>query len=343
MVDFGSWGDSAMKAFVQLSPSPSWANKVVAPYKGLPFHDYIHAPPPRRPRRLTGPIDPSEGSLWHRFQIFSAVEPEQQFHEQAQASFLARLPLDVRMIIYDLVLGGMVFHLHAPDRKSRVVHTICTKPATIGQANHQCHDTPSGRSSSNSYEETIHDRKLLLSLLLTCRRVYSEVIETLYSANTFDFTQNFAAFRFLKLTTPTQRLRSIRHFRMRMRIPHHPCLNHRSKRDWNDLFGFFAGDLSGLQSLLLVLDPNQPMINEIIMSTDEQGAEWVKPMLLMAVAASSRRHCRVEIVTQGTVTDLNKIMLHMVQRHPDVEQDEVFDLASAAVHARIRRSLQGQG
>jgi hypothetical protein len=333
-----------MKAFVQFSPSPTWANKIVAPYKGLPFHDYLRATPPKRPRALTGPIDPAQGSLWHRFQVFAGTELDQQFYEQDQSEFLAKLPLDIRMIIYEMVLGAKVFHLNAPDRRSPILHHhICTRPETIGNPNHQCHELPLHRNSTSDSQDGHAACTALLPLLLSCRRVYSEAIHLLYSSNTFEFTQNFAAFRFLKLVLPPQRLHSIRRFRMRMRVPHHPSINSRSQRDWNDLFRFFAHEMSGLQSLFLVLDPNQPMITQIVTTHDSEGTDWVRPMVLMAIEANRKRTCKVEIVTEGVVHDLKQIFHDTVHDNRDAGSEKVLELACIHVHERIRLSFRERG
>jgi len=331
-----------MNAFVQLSPSPAWANKIVGPYKGLPFHDYLHASPPRRQRTLTGPVDPAQGSLWHRFQVFAAVEPEQQFSEQAQSRLLSQLPLDIRMIIYEMVLGGMIFHLNAQDRRSRILHHVCAHPETINDPTHQCHELSTKRPSSNPREE-YREATGLLPLLVTCRLVYSEAIETLYRANTFEFTQNFAAFRFLRLLIPPQRLHDISHFRMRMRVPHHPTINSRSRRDWTDLFSFFSTEMNGLQSLFLVLDPNQPMKAHILETADHEGVEWVKPMVLMAVDANRKRACKVEIVTEGVIHVLNKIFKETASENTTASYDHILEMACTTVHKRIRLSLSAHG
>ncbi|KAF2860644.1 hypothetical protein K470DRAFT_246905 [Piedraia hortae CBS 480.64] len=329
-----------MEAFVQLSPSPTWANRILAPYKGLPFHAYLHATPPRRQRTLTGPIDPAQGSLWQRFHLFSSVEPEQQFLEQEQCSFLSKLPLDVRLIIYEMVFGHQIFHLHAPDRRGRILFNPCSRPETIESPSHQCHSISTKRPSSAPRED-YSQATGLLPLLVTCRRIYSEAIEVLYNANTFEFTQNFAAFRFLRLMIPPQRLKSIRRFRMKMRVPHHPTLNSRSRQDWADLFDFFSRQLTGLQSLHLFLDPNQPMKAQILNTPDSEGCDWIRPMIIMALDVNVQRPCRVQVVTEGVTHDLCAILKEASVLHPDA--GPVIDSACVTVHRRIRLSLAERG
>ena len=335
-------GDAALKAWVQFNPSVQWANKFVEPIRGLPFGTYLHAAPPKRQRTLTAPLDPIEASFWDRFQVFSAGEAEQRTLDQRESLFISKLPIDVRMIVYDLVLGGMVFHLDAQNMHSRILLYICRQPDAINDANHQCHALSSQRPSSAPRQE--HQQATgLLPLLVTCRRIYTEAIHTLYSANTFEFSRNAAAMRFLKVMVPPQRLHSIRHFRWYFRIPHHPSLNSRSRRDWSDLFEFFTKEMTGLQSLYLVLQTNYPMQARIRDTDDAEGADWMKPVLLMAVEASRTRGCRVELVTEGVVHDLNQIFKETARGHTPAHADEILELTCVHVHRRVRLSLSGEG
>lgn len=341
MITIGSWGDSAITAWVNLNPSTPWANKLAERVKGLPFGSYLHTTPARR-RALTGPVDPEQASLWQMFQLFSAVGAEQSTSDQTGCGLLSKLPLDVRMIIYDMVLGGMVFHLDAQNPRSRILLHICNRPEAINEPNHQCHELSIKRPTSAPREE-YRQATGLLPLLVTCRQVYSECIQTLYSANTFEFTKNSAAFRFLKVMVPPQRLHSIRHFRMRMQLPHHPSINSRSRRDWNDLFTFFTHEMSGLLSLRLAIQLLQPAQAHILETTDIEGAEWIAPMVRMAVDANRRRGCRVEIVTGGVTHDLNAMFKDALRGDALEGPDKAFDTTCTKVHERIRRSLGGQG
>ena len=338
----GSWGDSAISAWVNLNPSTPWANKLAERVKGLPFGQYLHASPPRR-RALTGPVNSEQLSLWQMFQTFSVAETRQQMHEQPSCAFLSKLPLDVRMIIYDMVLGGMVFHLDSQNPRSRILLNICKRPEAIDEPNHhQCHELSTKRPSSAPRED-YQEATGLLPLLVTCQQVYAECIETLYSANTFEFTKNSAAFRFLKVMIPPQRLRNIRHFRMRMQLPHHPTLNNRSRRDWNDLFTFFAQEMNGLLSLRLAIQMLQPAQAHIIETTDTEGADWIKPIVLMAIDANRKRGCKVELVSGGVTHNLVAIFKQTTHATIDTTPEKVLELTSVRVHERIRLSLGGRG
>lgn len=271
-----------------MSPSPQWAHRQVEPYLGLPFGTFLRSVPPTRPRRLTGPLDPAEDSIWQRFQVFSMLMAEQRSDAQAESTLISRLPYDVRIIIYEIVLGGKVFHCSAQDQKSPITHYVCKRPDHIDDegARHKCSNDMYGQPSSlrgSSARATVG----LLALLLTCRKIYSEAIGTLYSSNTFVYSQNFAAFRFLRFMIPPQRLSCIRQFRLHMRIPRHPDLNSRANRDWVDLWQFFGTQMTGLQSLYLELQMLQPTEAQIAATPDDEAERWIEPIMTMVSSVGS--------------------------------------------------------
>ena len=136
----GFWGDLALRTWVNMNPSTQWANRQIEPYRGLPFGIYLHSARPRRQRTLTGPLDPSQESLWHRVQVLSTLEPEQRTDEQLNCGFLSKLPYDVRLIIYEMVLGRKVLHLQA-----QIYRPPTTLSATQFSSSQSCSAQPSPR------------------------------------------------------------------------------------------------------------------------------------------------------------------------------------------------------
>ena len=246
------------------------------------------------------------------------------------------------MIIYDMFLGGNLFHIESATPQSRIYHLVCSRPAAISEPNHQCHEL-TGKRPSSAPRDDYEQASGLLPLLVTCRRMYSECVRTLYNANTFQFTSNHAAFRFLKVMIPPQRLQSIRHFRMIMRLPHHPHANSRSKRDWNALWDFFGAEMTGLQSLYLKLLMLHDTQEQIRMTNDAEGAEWVKPMMLMAIMANRTRGCIVEIATGGEVQNLGVVFKRTAASGVALGQDTNLQRSCVQVHERMRISLGGAG
>jgi hypothetical protein len=330
MSDIGSWVGGL-------------ASKVWEPQKGLPFGSYLHTPPRRR-RRLTGPPDRSQDSLWHRIQVLSSSEREQQNYHQEQCGFLSVLPLDVRMIIYDMVFGGMMFHIGLePEPKNRILTHICLRPDATSDDNHQYCLAPTHKRPSSAPRDDYPQATGLLPLLVTCRRIYSEAIDVLYSANTFDFWQNRAVWHFLKVMLPQERLRSIRRFRWAMQIPHHPSVSNRSTRDWSDLFTFFSNETCGLQHLYIKLNRNHPFEAVIEQTPDGDAASWIQPMVVMALDANRKRGCKTEIVTNNVVHDLVEIFKATAQANKGSPENRVLARTCAEIHRRMRLSYDCNG
>ena len=331
MTDLASWvGDIALKV---------WDSPTSSKNKGLPFGEYLHSNPRRRQRALTGPLDPSQDSFWHKMQVFSAFEPEQRTYLQEQCALLSMLPLDIRLMIYDMVLGGMLFHITTNDSKSRILSHICKRPEQASEDDHQACFAYITRRPSSAPRDDYPQATGLLPLLVACRRIYSEAIETLYSANTFEFWENRVAFRFLKVMVPPQRLHCIRRFRWDMQMPHHPNMNSRSRRDWSDLFTFFSNETCGLQHLYLKLKKNFPIENEIRQTRDEDAVAWIRPMVIMAVDASRKRGCKVEIVTSGIVHEPNIIFKAIAHLNTTESDERILEMTCAEMHRRIRLAL----
>lgn len=333
MVDLGSVRDFALSVW-----DPSINNK------GLPFGSLLHTAPPKRQRTLTEPLLLHEETFWQRFQVFSGTEHEQQTCLQNQCAFLSVLPLDIRAIIYEMVLGGMSFHLGNPNEsKGRILCFVCRRPGHMNDDHHEvCFASTCHRRSSIPREDS-EQATGMLPLLVTCRRIYSEAIDTLYSSNTFEFWQNQYAFRFLKVMLPQQRLRHIRRFRWAMQFPHHPSINSRSQRDWSDLFQFFTNETCGLQHLYLKLKRNHPMQTLIRETRDDDAVGWLQPIFLMALDAYRKRGCKVEIVTEGVVHDPVAVFNAAAQTYFNETYGKLLAIASAEMHRSIRHSIESPG
>lgn len=272
--------------------------------------------------------------------MLSSLEPEQHTDEQVNCGLLSKLPYDVRLIIYEMVLGGNVLHLSAQSPKNRILYNICKHPDKIDQTGiHQDCSSISVLRPSSAPRDDYEEATGLLPLLVTCRRIYSEAISSLYSNNTFEFNQIFAAFTFLKVMIPQQRLQRIRHFRLHLRIPRHPLVNSRATRDWRDLWTFFGTEMPGLQTLYVQLLMLQPMEAHIESTQDNEAETWIRPMVLMAFDAFRKRGCKVQIETRNKRHEPANILVEKIREHPDVGSEKALSLACATLHEKIRISL----
>lgn len=99
------------------------------------------------------------------------LQPWQKTLDQAQSPFFTKLPLEIRRLIYAHTLGGGSVHLSTPNTELHA--TGCPSKTCRCRLFQGKGDLPLNFG---------------LSLLTTCRKVYSEAIESLYSENTFAFT-----------------------------------------------------------------------------------------------------------------------------------------------------------
>jgi len=98
---------------------------------------------------------------------------------QSRCLLLSTLPPELRQKIWRNCLGGMTLHLEFRDR--RLCHILCLSP-TPGSC-----DTFGGAGGCWQFSnpDANHPKRHLLSILLSCRQIYSEAIYHLYADNDF--------------------------------------------------------------------------------------------------------------------------------------------------------------
>ena len=128
--------------------------------------------------------------------------------DSQEVSPLFRLPLEIRVKIYTLVLGDRNIHLRLEtqddNRASPFLRHYHCKYGRKDLFTDPWHDCwyPRGGRPKDPVEK-------ILSVLLTCRLIYSESIDLLYSANTFQ-VDNLHLFKYLHTLILPQRLQAIK-------------------------------------------------------------------------------------------------------------------------------------
>ncbi|KAF2491696.1 hypothetical protein BU16DRAFT_126349 [Lophium mytilinum] len=127
--------------------------------------------------------------------------------DQSQSLFFTKLPAEIRMIIYEMVLRSHGFSIWIDSPLS-----IPLTPHLRGEA--RClHPSHTLCDLDWSYPDHICPRSVLLArylfLPLSCRRMYSESIDLLYSSNTFK-PQNVQSLLWLSTRLQPQRFHAIR-------------------------------------------------------------------------------------------------------------------------------------
>ncbi|KAH7317921.1 hypothetical protein BKA65DRAFT_557333 [Rhexocercosporidium sp. MPI-PUGE-AT-0058] len=148
--------------------------------------------PKTRKRALTHPLPPMES----RSMPFNLRRSRQRTHEQVQSPFLAKLPIEIREMIYEEILGGgdrRLVHILRKDR--RLGHWRCRLQdgeEVCDQQDRRCvegwlsYKSKVWHLDRNGLLDLVTDGGLL-PLLMTCRAIYSEAVPILYSKNVFHF------------------------------------------------------------------------------------------------------------------------------------------------------------
>ncbi|EUC34702.1 hypothetical protein COCCADRAFT_92834 [Bipolaris zeicola 26-R-13] len=144
----------------------------------------------------------------------TSLQQHQRTFPQNRSAFMTKLPLEIRRIIYEKALGEVPIHLSLVNGQLNA-----RRCATRGCA---CY------LQSLSVKHRLH---AALSLLRTCRRIYSEAIEYLYSSNKFFIStdmEDYPTMGYLPYFIQPQRMNQITNLRI----------------DWDlDRHGFFQVDL----------------------------------------------------------------------------------------------------
>ncbi|OJJ46945.1 hypothetical protein ASPZODRAFT_151547 [Penicilliopsis zonata CBS 506.65] len=124
---------------------------------------------------------------------------------QEECRLLARLSPELRLIIWEYVLGGRRLHIvQRPHR--RLGYIICSEDGSC--------DVCLGVVKKASHGDQ------LLSLPMTCRQIYTECIHMIYALNRFEFNNTWSL-TYLRPTIPAERWESIRAVELSWAFPGH--------------------------------------------------------------------------------------------------------------------------
>ena len=228
--------------------------------------------PPKRKRRLSNakPPLPLSTSCIPRLK-----EPRGNI-ENSSCSFLTKLPLEIRLQIYEYVLGGNLLHLVQIPR--RIAHVRCRleRPSDPLRA---CR--PALRTPLNPWLCTVSTGNL--AMLKTCRQIYRESIEVLYARNAFD-VNDLTTFVFFARSILPQRLASITTLHLSWDLTSNVWrYGHvNSHQLWKSFWRVVADEMHGLQRLVLRLKRGSPGVKI------SRYEPWVRPMCEVRGLRSAR-------------------------------------------------------
>ncbi|KAI4104936.1 MAG: hypothetical protein L6R37_002979 [Teloschistes peruensis] len=216
------------------------------------------------------------GSEWSTSSSDSALQPQ----IDTGSTILERLPVEVRLQIWEEVLGGNLFHLTCSKYPVMLECYLCRNfskdTSTTSDATHQMYSRCQGSQKEPCFfsrPERASYRPL--SLLLTCRKIYSEAVDMLYSGNTFSLDSGDTVNAFVNVTgTRSHKVQTV-HVNMAMWKIHYQEIPRgiESKHAfsawgscWSDLGDVFKGlqhlrlDIFGTSPIELSQSDLQPLL-----------------------------------------------------------------------------------
>lgn len=178
-----------------------------------------------------------------------------------------------------------------------------------------------------------------LPLLLTCRKIFEEGVKVLYSSTRFITTSCIAAMKFFEGLDHSRSLPAIRGLRLPIDMPKHPHTNRNTRRDWHGLFRFLSTRMTGLRDLRLDLDIAQLTKNTMLSESNEDGAEWIGPVVELARTANKHRRCTVRITLRFGLVNEHESEKEL-EYCLDQNKDEAHDLVSRKIHRDIQGHYQ---
>jgi hypothetical protein len=253
----------------------------------------VNAPqrlPRHRPRALTGPLCDNL-DRWSLSWIPFMRSRQQQTSSQSQSSLLARLPVEVRQLVWREVIGGHVLHVARAHKRLLAINCAEHYSSKLPTRYHGCWGSTSGwiqlGTTPGFYLSARggHSAKPanLLPLLQTCRTIYSETISMLYRDNVFDIN-HVDTLLYLRQSVLPDRLGQIRtlnliwDFKWPLRI----CSAPYDVATWREACRVLAG-CTGLQELSIFLSGGDLMPG---LDKKERWQPLLEPLMLIKAARS---------------------------------------------------------
>ncbi|KAF2004655.1 hypothetical protein P154DRAFT_35905 [Amniculicola lignicola CBS 123094] len=183
-------------------------------------------------------------------------------------SLLFRLPLELRLIVYENLVGENPIHVMS-EQEAKLRSYRCKNPET-------CHKTNYGVQHCWAMSHKPHHRPVyhddpgigVLPMLQTCRRVYIELVPLVYALPTFHITQPKTLFLFLTSILPSRfsLIQSI-HLDSRQTLANYPD---------NPTFGLYNGALT-YRSLTIPHLCRSPILPSLAQLDMPKVSEYVGP------------------------------------------------------------------
>lgn len=193
------------------------------------------------------------------------------FSSNVDCALLGRLPIELRLEIYTYVLGGNLLHIFQVPR--RLAHKCCHTSPSKGYFR-SCCPTTQRNNVRKGYPEPFSSANI--ALLQTCRQIYLEAINVLYTTNIFDI-DHLQTLIYLSKSIPPQHFATISTLHVSWPVTNHGISYYGQVdglRDWERSCHVVATKMPGLRHFKLFLSHSASLsIHE------ESDQNWIKPLL----------------------------------------------------------------
>ncbi|KAJ6021792.1 hypothetical protein N7540_007296 [Penicillium herquei] len=150
---------------------------------------------------------------------------------QLQCHLLSRLSPELRLMIWEMVLGGRRFHIIQRSNQ-RLGHIVCphsgtSTPSAKDKASQRARDAFCEICHGGGIPQPVKEgdlntrtKETLLNLALTSRQIYYESIHLLYTLNTFEFSNPWSL-PYIRPTIPSEYWDCIRNVELRWSFQGH--------------------------------------------------------------------------------------------------------------------------
>lgn len=209
-------------------------------YLNLRRQEAAHFQPKPRPRALTLPLPPSS----------SASTIKQRTLPQNKSDIITKLSTEIRLIIWEYAITDNIVHI-IQERK-KLLNKPCINTSDTAERHCDC-------CYASGYGDIWSEQRgaKLLPLLRTCRLVYSEAVDILYSRNAFRFEHLDTLIHFSTMTLPCRfnNIRSLQiywYFKRDIYLDSSFTYPPYDKDTWERACGVLA-NIEGLRNLTLTL------------------------------------------------------------------------------------------
>lgn len=193
------------------------------------------------------------------------------FASNVDCALLARLPIELRLEIYTYVLGGNLLHIFQVPR--RLAHKCCHTTPSKGYPRSCC---PTTQRNNVRKGNQVPFSSANIALLQTCRQIYLEAINVLYTTNIFDI-DHLQTLIYLSRSIPPQHFATISKLHVSWPVTYHAISYHGQvdgMNDWERFCHVVATKMPGLRHFKVSLTHSTPLsIHE------EADQDWIKPLL----------------------------------------------------------------